>query len=144
MQKKLSPIFRVIHWCIAIAVILNAFILLEGDIIHRYLGYSAVILIGLRLIIKNKQSVGHYNPKAKYVYWLIWLCVAALALTGFLLGTDRFFGNSEIEEIHKLISDLIIGLVAIHLIGIFWDAYSNKRKTWMLMISGEKFKSNKS
>ena len=61
-----------------------------------------------------------------------------MALTGFMLGLDRFFGDSTLEEIHEVISNILLGLVCLHLLGIVFDAFQNKRKTWMVMFTGDK------
>ncbi|POB13575.1 MULTISPECIES: cytochrome b/b6 domain-containing protein [Pseudomonadati] len=137
-EIRLPLIFRVLHWGVAIAVILNAFILEEGKQAHRYLGYIAVSFVLLRLLIHKKNPITHYNPKAKYVYWLMWTAIIGLATTGFLMGLDRFFGNDLLEDIHEVFSNILIFLSLLHLGGVFFDAYKMKRRTWMVMISGEK------
>lgn len=80
----------------------------------------------------------HYNPKAVYVYYAIWAMIAGLGVSGFMMGLDRFWGNQTLEDIHEAISNLLLVLVTLHLFGVFFDAYKNKRRTWMLMISGVK------
>lgn len=135
---KLGLTFRVLHWSIAAVVVLNAFILEEGDVFHRYLGYAAAGLVAYRFFIRKKRVVSHYNGKARPVYWLIWTSVLALALTGFLMGTDKFWGSQRLEDIHELISNFLLVLVALHLLGVFADAFLHKRKTWMVMITGDK------
>lgn len=130
--------FRLLHWGVAFCVLLNAFVLDEGKQIHRYLGYSAIVLVALRIIFWKQRKITHYNDKAKYVYWCIWFCILGLSLTGFLMGLDRFFGNQTLEDIHEIISNVLLFLTGIHLLGLFFDAFKNKRKTWMVMISGEK------
>ena len=51
---------RLIHWGIALIVILNLFILEDGDPPHRYLGYGAVILIIFRILL---GFVGLYHER---------------------------------------------------------------------------------
>jgi len=131
-------LFRFIHWIIAFVVLLNLWILEEGKIVHRYLGYFAVSCVVIRLILGLKKNVNHYNPNAKYVYYLIWLSVLALGGTGFLIGLDRFWGHKLLKEIHEFFSYSILFLTVIHLMGVFLDAYKNKRKTWLVMINGKR------
>lgn len=92
----------------------------------------------MRIIIRKGKLVSHYNPKVKYVYWSIWACISGLALSGFLMGIDRFWGNQILEDIHEIISNVLLVLVFVHLTGMFLDAFLNKRKTWMVMITGKK------
>lgn len=139
---KLPLKFRLLHWGVAFIIILNLFILEEGKQIHRYLGYACVAFVFIRLLISKGRKVSHYNEKAKYVYWLMWTAIGGLGITGFLMGLDRFFGNQLLEDIHEIISNSLIALIIAHLGGVFFDAYKNKRKTWLLMFTGEKFKSS--
>ncbi len=135
---RLAPLFRVLHWGVALTVLLNAYVLEAGDPPHKYIGYLCVALVVLRLVLSKKRTVTHYNPKAIYIYGLIWLSIFGLGLTGFMMGLDRFWGNTTLEQIHSTIANVILVLVLIHLIGVFFDAYKHKRRTWMVMITGHK------
>lgn len=137
-DARLSVTFRALHWSIAFIVFLNAFVFKDGKYLHRYLGYTAFAFILMRIFIRKRRLVPHYNSKVKYVYWSIWTCVSGLALSGFLMGLDRFWGNQTLEDIHEIISSVLLAFVCIHLIGIFFDAFLHKRKTWMIMIDGKK------
>lgn len=157
---------RIIHWTLAMIVLLNIFALEEGDPLHRYLGYFAIILILLRIIIgfkgleyerfanfpiypkdllfffrthflKKHLFPGH-NPAASIVYIAIWTSVLALGVTGWMLGLDAYFGDEALENIHQNISNLLLGLVIVHLLGIFVDSFLYRRKTWLGMITGKK------
>ncbi|WP_417335886.1 cytochrome b/b6 domain-containing protein [Halobacteriovorax marinus] len=137
-KAKLSLTFRLLHWGVAFIVILNSFLLEEGKLFHRYLGYLCLLFVLIRLFISKKRVVTHYNEKAKYVYWFIWISIGCLSITGFMMGLDQFFGNQLLEDIHEVVSNTLLGLVVMHLLGISIDSYLNKRKTWMVMISGVK------
>lgn len=137
-KAKLAPIFRFLHWGIAAVVLINLYILEPGDTPHRYLGYMVLAFVVLRLLISKKRRVVHYNPKAFFIYLLIWLSIFGLALTGFMMGLDRFWGNSTLEQIHEFLANSVLFLTILHLIGVFFDAYKNKRRTWMVMVTGNK------
>ena len=47
--KVWDPLVRLFHWSLA-ACILGAFLVEEGDTAHRWLGYTALGLIGFRLL----------------------------------------------------------------------------------------------
>jgi cytochrome b len=157
---------RVFHWIVAIPVLLN-FFLEGGELPHKILGYVALIGLLLRLIwgfkstshsrlahfpLKRsevwdylasiakrepKMYVGH-NPIASWVYLLIWLMVVLLGVSGFMMGLDAFWGEEWLEEIHEALSNILMGLVLLHLGGIFFDSIKFKRKTWLGMITGKK------
>lgn len=138
VQQKLAPVYRLLHWGIALIVVLNAFVLEAGKLPHRYLGYLCVALVLLRLVVFRQRGVEHYNPKARVVYLGIWGAILGLGVTGFLMGLDRFWGNSTLQETHELIGNGLLVLSAVHLMGMFLDSVTHRRKTWMLMISGKK------
>lgn len=155
---------RINHWALALIIILDAF-LVEDDL-HNYLGYLAALLVGLRLIqgLTGKEHVrlsslplklsdlksyfknhlkGHaqyegHNPAASVVYILMWLLVIALAVSGWMMGLDAYWGDENLHMIHTWISNALIILAILHLVGVFLDAFIYKRKTWMAMISGKK------
>lgn len=157
---------RVIHWGLAVMILLNEFIVEEGDPPHRYLGYAAVTVVLMRAVLGvigkghesfrnfplsikaiqlfvrthftgNHKFPGH-NPLACLVYYLIWLSVLSLGVTGWMMGLDRYFGEDWVEDLHKQISQGLMILVAIHLSGVTLDSLFFKRKTWMGMVSGKR------
>lgn len=167
-QKIVWPYYiRLIHWVIAIIVVLDIFILEEGDPPHRILGYIALGLVIIRFflgIVSKKKNLfpalplklndiktqitshlkgkphdyeGH-TPLASVVYVLIWICLIGLAISGWMMGLDAFWGDETLEEIHSIISDGLYVLVIIHFIGIAFDSYFFKRKSWMTMFKGYK------
>jgi cytochrome b len=75
---------------------------------------------------------------ASWTYLLMWFCILSLGVTGFMLGTDLYFGEEWVEEIHVQFGDALQILILLHFIGIVLDAIQFKRKTWMGMINGRK------
>lgn len=162
-----SKIIRLIHWSVAVAIILNLYFLEEGEIAHERVGYVALALVVIRLIyglfakdaaafsnfpiswseikefiiakikFEKKDYHGH-NPLASLVYILLWTCVINLALTGWMMGLDRFWGEEWLEEIHEYISVFTQVLIALHFMGMAMDSYSFKRKSWLPMFTGKK------
>lgn len=155
---------RIIHWLLALVIVMDAFIFVEGDDPHQFLGYFGVFLVmwrtyfgfrgkghvlfknfpislnSLEVFRKNYLKKEHvyegHNPLASIVYILMWLCVIVLGVTGWMMGLDAFWGNQQIEEVHEVTSNVLLGLTVFHLIGILLDAFIHKRKTWMKMIRG--------
>lgn len=157
---------RLIHWSLALSILLNQFILEDGDPPHRYVGYLAVLIVFLRFyrgvkdntfanfkhfpmgishqikflknILKRDSSYEGHNPPASLIYFAIWSSVILLGISGWMLGLDAFWGDERVEEIHELLSDGLLVLTLIHLTGIIFDSLKFKRKTWMGMISGRR------
>lgn len=157
---------RVIHWSLATALILNLFIVEEGDKIHEWVGYFACAIVAFRFfwgfqggtysrfsafplaplkviefiksLFRKPSSPEHgHNPLASYVYLLIWTGVLSLGVTGWLMGTDRFWGEEWLEDLHSWISVFVQILIASHLVGLGLDSVRHKRRTWLSMLNGK-------
>lgn len=132
---------RVIHWSLAVCIILNLFLLEEGDPPHKWIGYAATAIVVLRLVwgfIGGEASRFRSFPihLKSLVYFGVWGLVLGLAVTGFMMGTDKYWGEEWVEEIHEQISDGLMILIGIHLLGVFIDSIRHRRKTWLNMING--------
>lgn len=158
---------RLTHWSLATAIILNLFVLEEGDDPHNYVGYAAVAFVCVRALwgfiggeqsrfrsfpiqpkkvldfVKStlkgtaKDHPGH-NPAASVAYLSTWTCVIALGITGWMMGLDAFWGEEWLEETHEAISNGLQVLIVVHLIGIAMDSKKHKRRTWLGMIRGNR------
>lgn len=157
---------RITHWALALCVILNLFILEEGEDPHQWVGYAAVGLVVFRFIwakfawgpssfrgfplspasvikyLKNKMNDDskelRHNPLSAWTYIIMWLAVIALGVTGWMMGLDAFWGDETLESIHEYISILMQILIAAHLLGMTIDGLKYKRKTWFGMITGQR------
>jgi len=161
-----SLITRVSHWLIAIPVLLDFFIE-GGDQSHKVIGYIALGVTCFRLawgfvskdeanfrsfpldakkafeyaqntFTNKKIHYSGHNPLASWTYILMWILVIALGITGFMMGTDQYWGVEWVEEVHETFSHVLMFLVALHFIGIIVDSVKFKRKTWLGMFTGRK------
>ena len=148
----------------ALAVILNLWILEEGDDPHQIAGYVAVSAVILRLcwgfvggphsrlsalplsiasfrkLFQSSSShdfPGH-NPAASWIYVLLWISILALGMTGWLMGLDAFWGDETIETVHRTVAKVVEVMVILHLLGIVIDSIRFKRKTWLSMMTGRR------
>lgn len=157
---------RITHWALALCVILNLFVLEEGEDPHQWVGYTAVAFVLFRLIwarfawgpsgfrgfplspasikkyLKNKLSDDstelRHNPLSAWAYIFMWFAVIALGVTGWMMGLDAFWGDETLESIHGKISILMQILIGAHLVGVTVDSLRYKRKTWLGMITGRR------
>lgn len=157
---------RIIHWMVAGGVLVNWFVLEEGDPPHRWIGYVVATLvvcrIGLGIIGRGAMAfrswplhwsdlksflechfsrIDHdyrtHNPLASYVYLVIWSVILALGLSGWMMGLDAFWGEDWLKDIHGALAKGLMFLIVLHFGGIMVDSYLFKRKTWMGMITGK-------
>lgn len=163
-----NKFIRLTHWLVAVIIILNMFVYADGDDIHIWLGYIAAGIVIFRLVygfISRDQAhslssfplspsslfkffqdkINHrdtkykgHNPAASLIYILIWICVFGLAITGWMLGLDRFFGDEGVEQAHVIINTTLQVTIVIHLLGMLLDGIQFKRHTWLGMFNGKK------
>lgn len=75
-------------------------------------GYAAAALRG-----SEPRHVGH-NPLGAWMVLALMAVVGALALTGWLYTTDRFFGDATVERLHVALAWAIVVMVALHVAGV--------------------------
>lgn len=134
-----DPLVRLFHWSLVTCVLLNLFVLEEGEAPHRWAGYAAAALVGLRVlwgVVGSRHArfadwwptpgrlrshlhalltgapdhhPGH-NPLGALMMLALMALVLALGVTGWLQGTDAFFGEEWLQELHEgLANALLVG-----------------------------------
>lgn len=134
------------HWLLALAIVLNLFVLEEGEDPHQWTGYAAVTLVGLRLLwgfvggpaSRFRGFLTQHNLLATSIYALLWAAVLSLGATGFLMGTDTYFGEEWLEDLHVAISKGVQALVLLHLLGLLSHSVRRRRHAWLAMITGNR------
>jgi len=134
------PLFvRLAHWIIAVVIVLNLFVLEEGDDWHRWLGYTAVAVLFFRLgwsyLKRYRRSAPSLLATLNHVF--IWICLFCLGLSGWLMMTDRFWGDETLESIHSTLATTMQVLIAMHFIGLALDSIRFKRHSWTAMFTGK-------
>ncbi len=121
---------RVFHWTLVSSVLLNYFVLEEGEAPHEWVGYLATALVVARAVwgfigspharfaaffptparlrrhvqaLRSGQPEHHWghNPLGALMMLLLMTLVLALGVTGWLQGTDAFFGEEWLQELHE-------------------------------------------
>ena len=139
---------RLCHWGLAACVAANLAVTEEGSPLHRYIGYTAAGIVLFRLLwgligsrharfrdffptparvqnhlrqLKQGRAAPHagHNPLGALMMLALWATVIGLGCTGWLMGTDAFFGSEIMEELHGFLADLLIPLIALHVAAAF-------------------------
>lgn len=134
---------RFFHWSLVACVLLNQFVLEEGEAPHRWAGYAAVALVLARLVwgfvgsrharfadffptparlrahlmaLRAGRPVAYegHSPLGALMMLALMALVLALGLTGWLQGTDAFWGEEWLEELHEGLASLLMGLAGLH------------------------------
>ena len=70
---------------------------------------------------------------ALYIFML-----AAIAVTGWLMTTDMFWGSELMEEVHEALAEGLLVLVALHVAGVFYTGWHQRENLVRAMLSGRK------
>lgn len=166
-QRVWDPFVRVFHWSLVACVVLNQGLLEEGDPPHRWVGYVAAALVGLRVLwgfvgtrharftdfwptparvrahlagLRDPQRPvrpGH-NPLGAIAMLLLMALVLALAFTGWLQGTDRFWGDEGLEELHEGLAAALLWLAGLHATAALVMGRLERTRLIKAMITGVK------
>lgn len=150
-----DKVVRLTHWGVAIAVLLNLFVVEEGETVHEYLGYLAVGLVVIRLLwgltlaknearlaalkpsisgikshlgeLKSRQEThrGH-NPLGVFAVFALWLLVLTTGVSGYIASTDWGIDN-DIDNLHEVIANLLMIMVYIHVFAVIVTSFIFKR-----------------
>ena len=64
--------------------------------------------------------------------------VLAVSASGWLYTTDRFWGYEWVENLHDGLTNVLIGLVALHLAGVAWSSLKHRENLVGAMWHGRK------
>lgn len=162
-----DPLVRLIHWSVALSMLLNATIIDEESALHEWIGYVALGLVGVRLIwaligprharfsafppslgrarrhlaaILGGERTIHlsHNPLGALMVYNLWLSIIAIGVTGFMLTTDMFFGVGWVKELHELIFTWTMLSAGLHVGGVVFDTRRSGVNLVRSMIRGTK------
>ena len=158
---------RLCHWALAACVLANLAFTESGSDLHELAGYTAVGIVAFRLLwgligsrharfsdfwptparlkahwqqLKHGQTSPHpgHNPFGALMMLALWAVVLGLGISGYLMGTDRFFGEEWLQEIHEVLANSLIVLIAIHILAAIGMSLYTRVNLPRAMITGRK------
>jgi cytochrome b len=166
-QKVWDAPVRVFHWSLVACVLLDFFVLDDGDAIHRWIGYAAAGLVAWRVLwgfIGSEHarfadffptparlrahlramhqglpapSVGH-NPLGALMMLALMGCVVLLGISGWLMTTDAFWGEDWLEDVHEAIAQTLIVLAGLHAAAAIVMGRMERTRLVKAMVTGVK------
>ncbi len=142
-EKVWDIVVRLFHWSLVACVLANLLLLEEGDPPHRWAGYIASGLVLVRIVWgfvgshharfasffptpsrlaahlaalksgRHESSAGH-NPAGALMMLALMGLVISLGVSGYLMGTDQFWGEEWLEEVHEALATLLQVAVLLH------------------------------
>ncbi|MBS0543549.1 MAG: cytochrome b/b6 domain-containing protein [Proteobacteria bacterium] len=138
-----DPFVRIFHWSLVACVLLNFFVVDDGETLHIWLGYTATALVMARIVwgfvgtrharfagffptparlrahlaglVSGRREVpeGH-NPLGALMMLALMALVLGLGASGWMLTLDAFLGTEWLEEVHEALASTLIGLAGLH------------------------------
>ncbi|MGV6847640.1 MAG: cytochrome b/b6 domain-containing protein [Marinibacterium sp.] len=162
-----DPLVRIIHWSVALGVLLNATVIDTESKVHAWIGYTVLSLVILRLAwavlgpwnarfaafppspvralryvaatMRGDRTVHlTHNPLGALMVYNIWATLIALGVTGYMMTTIRYFGIDWVEEVHDLAFNWLMLSVALHVAGVVFDSRRTGVNLLRGMITGRK------
>jgi cytochrome b len=158
---------RLWHWALAILVLVAWVTPNVYDGLHRLAGYSVIVLLAFRLVWGffgsrhsrfsklgvRLRAAPHYiwnlrrgitgryiglNPAGTAMLVALWLLLAISAISGAMAVTVTFFGVWWVEDTHTYVSDAVMILVALHVLGVVAMAILQRQNLVRAMFTGRK------
>lgn len=159
-----DKIVRVTHWLVAAIVLVNSFILKPGSEWHQLLGFTAVGLVMLRIlwslsfakaparfrdliptphglihhfqeiIQREETSLSGHNAFGLLAIWLMWVCIFALAFTGYTAEYTEWGIMNDLNDWHQYCVWLLQSIVILHIFAVFVTSWWFKRNLVKPMI----------
>lgn len=141
--KVWDPFVRIFHWSLVSCVLLNYFVIDDGETVHQWLGYATSALVTMRIVwgfigtryarfadffptptrlrahfaaMRSGQVESHagHNPLGALMMLALMAVVLSLGVTGFLQTTDTFWGEEWLQELHEVLGSALIALAGLH------------------------------
>jgi cytochrome b len=163
-----SRFVRVFHWALVATVVLAWITSEVGRGLHEPIGWAMAALLLLRTVwglagkdraarfgsfVRGPAAVlayaramlrrraprflGH-NPLGGWMVLTLMLTLAAVAVTGWLMTTDAFFGSERMEHLHEALAEGVLVLVAVHVAGVIYTGWHQHENLVRAMLSGRK------
>lgn len=166
-RRVWDPFVRVFHWSLLACVLLNEFAVDDGEILHQWLGYTALALVGLRIVwgfvgtrharfadflptprrvlrhvtaLFDGQPEHHWghNPLGALMVFALLTTVIALGLTGWLQTTDAYWGVEWVQELHEALAEGLLWLAGLHAASALVMGRIERTRLIKAMVTGTK------
>lgn len=165
--KVWDPLVRLFHWGVVLGVVLNLFVLADGKTLHRWVGYSVIGLLFVRIVWgfvgtryarfssffptphrlvpytravlkgREKRQLGH-NPLAAVMMFVLMGLLALTTLTGYIQTLDAYWGVKWVKQAHALFANGIMVLAGIHALAALVESWRHRENLVWSMVTGRK------
>lgn len=162
-----DPFLRIFHWALVVGFIANALLTNPESGLHHDLGYVLAALIALRLVWgvfgprsakfssfipspaaimghlcdiatgRKKVHLGH-SPLGALMILNLLISIALIAVTGYMLTTDAYWGAGWVEHLHEALVVWAGVSAGIHVGAVIWESLRTGVNLPRAMITGVK------
>lgn len=158
---------RIFHWSLVAAFTIAYASAEVFDAVHEWSGYIVMALVAFRVVwgligprharfadfvyrpahilayakamlaFRAPRYLGH-NPLGGAMVLALLAALAALTGTGYLMTTTAFWGVAWVEELHEILSSLMLVLIAVHVAGVLFSSLEHHENLVRAMWTGRK------
>ncbi|CUI01188.1 cytochrome b/b6 domain-containing protein [Leisingera aquaemixtae] len=162
-----DPVVRLFHWSLAAGFAANALVTDPEGNLHENIGYAVAALIGIRVVWgligsrharfssfppnagaaagqlsdiatgRIRRHKGHSPLGALMIYNLL-LTITCIALTGYLMTTNMFWGIEWPEELHEALVSWAEISIVLHVAAVLFESRRTKVNLARAMVTGYK------
>jgi cytochrome b len=161
-----DPVVRLFHWIVVAGCLFN-FVLDDGKLAHRWVGYTIAAALAIRILwgfvgtrharfadfvpgwqslrtyildslqFRERRYQGH-NPLGAVMILALMALLAIISLTGWMTTLESFRRAHWLEEVHEAFANLLLPLVGIHVVGVLYGSLRHGENLVKGMINGRK------
>jgi cytochrome b len=154
---------RSVHWSLAALIVIELFNEAGANPWHRYLGYLAAALVVVRLVWGcvdrghaslvsmaasarrapsyfaqgSARPTGH-TPPGVLMAFALWMLVLLVAVTGWMMDLDRFWGDEWLQRVHEALAYTLAAFAVVHIAAAIVASYLQRVNLIKSMITGDK------
>lgn len=166
-QPVWDPLVRVFHWSLVTCVLLDLFVVDDGEVLHQWLGYAAAALVSMRVVwgfvgprharfadflptpgrvMRHLRALwrgmpehhwGH-NPLGGLMVLALMGMVLALGVTGWMQTLDAFWGVAWLQDLHEGLGEWLMPMVGVHVLAAIVMGRIERTRLVKAMVTGVK------
>jgi cytochrome b len=142
-----DPLVRIFHWATVGLFMADYWLLEPGEAPHEWAGYALALLLLVRIVwgfagppnarfatffptparlrlhwqrlrSRNFDPREGHNPVGALMILSLMVLLAVTAISGWMQGLDRFWGEDWVQRLHQFSADAVMVLVVVHVAGV--------------------------